>query len=171
MSRGGIRFRAGRPRQRLRREGCKRINVHRLKYLGKLRPWNRFHMDGVEFYVDGLYVLDIRHRGVQTVVNIERVQRPICGERIYLACPRCCRRSRDLYAPPQSAMWGCRVCLDLSYDVESMTKIDKLQEKIAALQRRLAQPRLRQKTRTRLEWLMSNKRTEALDLILAAVKS
>jgi hypothetical protein len=70
-------------------------------------------------------------------------------ERGLLVCPQCARRLWKLYRAP-AGRWGCCLCLDLSYAVESQTRGDRLLGAIERIDVKLA-GRIHSKTRERLQ--------------------
>ena len=155
MSRGGVRAGAGRPRRRRRIEDCLCLNAHRIQRLSMwvhYRPtWQTPTGEVAVEFCRQTHIMTVVRDGYPDQISLEHTH-PLPGcERMWFLCPSCSRRCRDVYMPLDHYLWGCRVCLGLSYATENETKFDRLVTKQQKLEERLARCRPRQiKTKGRL---------------------
>jgi hypothetical protein len=59
-------------------------------------------------------------------VTLIRTLTPRGRERVWLQCPACGRRCKAICLPPNDVQWGCRSCLSLSYEVQSLSPEHRL---------------------------------------------
>ena len=155
MPRGGIRIGAGRPRRRRRIGDCLRLNAHRIQRLSMWvrhrRTWQTRRGEvTVDFSRDPRGMDAIRDGSEERIV-LDYTHPPHGGERMWFLCPSCDRRCRDIYMPLDHYLWGCRICLNLSYATENESRFDRLLTKKLKLQSREARCSSRQiETRTKL---------------------
>ena len=149
MSRGGIREGAGRPRRRRRIGDCLCLNAHTIQrvsmWVWYQQTWQtrRYGEVAVEISREPQVMLAVRD-GCEDRISLEYTDPLHGGERMWFLCPSCGRRCRDVYLPLDHYLWGCRVCLDLSYATENETRFERLARKEQKLQVRLAKCRPRQ---------------------------
>ncbi len=153
MPRGGIRNGAGRPRRRRRIEDCLCLNAHRIQRLSMwvhyLPAWETPTGEvAIDFCRQPQVMSTVRDDHCDQI-SLEYTHPRYGGERMWFLCPSCSRRCRDVYMPLDCYLWGCRVCLDLSYATENETKFDRLMTKQQKLEMRLARCRPRQTKKKR----------------------
>ena len=130
MSRGGIRYGAGRPAWRLKLERCKRIGVTAFQRAGMLAPghWGWQWTDretgdvlasigvaGAAGCVTLNYSVDGAH--VSERIAIVRSACALGGSRPWFRCPRCAGRVGFLYL--RGSRFACRHCQRLAYASQS----------------------------------------------------
>ena len=111
------------------------------------------------------------------------------GERWFLVCPACHRRCLALFrlvnADRRPPMWGCRTCHGLGYQSQRLSTVDRANERLRAVGRRLDRtcngavafparpPRMRWATYLRLadRWIAARDRRDALVApLIAAIR-
>ncbi len=152
MSRGGMRYGAGRPGHRAKAEHMQRVDIRlwrRGGYLlaGRSFTW-RWNRDGdpagsIGVQVNGADLLqlhymvgdgDQRRDGSQTI-RLDRSSCTFGGTRPWFVCPCCHRRAGLLFM-----RWGrfaCRTCQQVAYASQSCDGIDRLWRKQAKIEARL----------------------------------
>jgi hypothetical protein len=74
---------------------------------------------------------------VITSVDLEPTTPTYGGRRWWFRCPGCERRCRVLYLPHGGSRFGCRVCLDLAYATQYVSRITRSLWKVERLRARL----------------------------------
>lgn len=151
MSRGGMRYGAGRPGYRAKAEQLHRVDVRQWARQGYLRgacvfswSWNRGgeHSGAIGVHVHSPDVLTLRYtvtqndvaREVADRVTITRTACPYGGTRPWFNCTRCACRVAVLYL-----RWGrfaCRHCQRVAYSSQAEDVMDRTwrtQRKIEAI--------------------------------------
>lgn len=149
---GGMRYGAGRPGWRRRCEQVPRIDLREFRRRSLIRQgaftwsWNK---DGdpcgsvsVRFG-EGLAWLHLSytHNGkrVEDAFALEHRPCRFGGQRHFIVCSRCRKRSLVLYGVSRDGRFACRSCLRLGYLCESMSLADRAQRKADKLEAKLAE--------------------------------
>lgn len=74
------------------------------------------------------------------IVRLERTPARFGGERVWFACPRCCKRVQKLYLPPGGGRFACRRCHDLAYDTQHQSRTHRAMDRFFRLADRLSEP-------------------------------
>jgi hypothetical protein len=145
MARGGIRYGAGRPRERRTVEGAIALNIRQIQERGNLLPgrgftstWTRDgqNIASIRIAVDEWSLtLDFVADGhpVEQQIMRDQTQCHFGGQREWLICPRCGGRRATLYYAHRR--FACRSCLNLAYRSQQLDIVDrswKKQRKIEA---------------------------------------
>ncbi|WP_290639322.1 hypothetical protein [Aquabacterium sp.] len=147
---GGMRFGAGRPGWHMKAEHCRRIDVHRFKREGMLRPgsWGWSWRDSetgkvlasigvigghdritLEYSVGGTPITE--H------INITRTACAYGGSRPWFNCPKCWDRVAVLYL--RQSRFACRKCQRLVYASQSEDALGRTWRKQSKLEARLGE--------------------------------
>lgn len=129
---GGYRYGSGRPSRRLKHESAKRIEIRYLKkngYLeggGKRLSWQRNGEKTGSILVvpnetELLFKYSLKSGELSTdcsqTVGLRKETCRFGGYRCWLICPRCKSKRTTLYF--RNRHFACRVCQDISYQVQS----------------------------------------------------
>ena len=154
MSRGGMRYGAGRPSHKVKAEHLQRVEVGRWHRGGYLRAGRSFtwswHRDdeptgNIGVLVHGADSLalqymvgsdDQRRDGSQTI----RLAHTSCNygkSRPWFVCPVCQRRAGVLYM--RAGRFACRSCQRVAYSAQSDDSVDRMWRKQAKIEKRLGQ--------------------------------
>ncbi len=134
---GGYRIGAGRSGRAFKTEDCQRLSVSCLQRTGVLaKAWVgqwawQDPMHGKTQSIikmrttsDAVYLSFASHgRSVLQVLMLSQVSNTFGGHRIYLTCPRCSSRRREVYL--LDGLFLCRVCHALPYQSQSEGRIDR----------------------------------------------
>lgn len=130
MSRGGIRYGAGRPAWRVKLERCRRLGIGAVHRAGMLAPgrWGWQWTDretgsvlasiGIAGAADCVtlhYTVDEAH--ISQTIGIDRTACALGGSRPWFKCPRCSGRVGFLYF--RGSQFACRKCQGLAYASQS----------------------------------------------------
>jgi hypothetical protein len=98
-------------------------------------------MDGaIRFrYTQTDYWTDIE-RSHDYVVEVIRTPATVGGERVWFLCPRCYRRVRMLYLPPNAGRFACRHCHNLAYSSQHQSRRYRAIDRLFRLADRLDRP-------------------------------
>jgi hypothetical protein len=152
MSKGGMRYGAGRPGYRAKAESLRRVDIrvwHRGGYLGGSRWFSWRWTLGSEaagsigVRVDGRDALRLeymlgeegsRRDGTQAI-QLSHTACGFGGSRPWFLCPVCQRRAGVLYL--RFGRFACRTCQRVSYASQSGDEIDALWRRQAKIERKL----------------------------------
>lgn len=136
MGRGGERWGAGRPAQKVKAEQLQRLDIRQLHQRGLLDVgtysawcWTRNGEPAgrVAFTVyENSIWLDYRANGRDTAQTIETTETPCAygGSRRWFACPVCGGRCAVLFM--RASRFACRSCQRVSYSTQSGSKHNRL---------------------------------------------
>ena len=154
MSRGGLRWGAGRPAYRVKAEQLQRLDVRDLNRRRLLKPGNMFvwtwrrgdEVTGsISVRADDRNRLTLLYstgsnqdrRDVSQCVRIESTSCGFGGSRSWFACPCCSRRIAVLYI--RSGRFACRHCQRVAYSSQSEDGIGRAWRRQAGIERRLGE--------------------------------
>lgn len=136
MGKGGERWGAGRPAQKVKAEQLQRLDIRQLRqrgllYVGTYSAW-RWTRNGepagrVAFTVNENSIgLAYMANGRDTVQTIETTETPCAygGSRRWFACPVCGGRCAVLFM--RASRFACRSCQRVSYSTQSGSKHNRL---------------------------------------------
>jgi hypothetical protein len=153
MSRGGMRWNAGRPGYRAKAEHLCRVDVRQWARLGYLREgcifsWRWTVGDepagaiSVRVHSPDALTLDYTFgpgsdnpRIVAEHVSIERTACPYGSTRPWFSCPRCAQRVAVLYL--RRGYFACRHCQRVAYSSQSDDQLDRMWRRQQKIEKRL----------------------------------
>ena len=148
MSRGGHRYGAGRPGQRIKAENCRSIDVRQFNREGVLTPgaWSWSWRDAETLKLQASITVCaapgrvvLRYAvGTQDIAENVPILRTACslgGDRPWFACPRCHGRVAILYL--HGLRFACRHCQDLVYRSQSAGRMYNAFARLRKLENRL----------------------------------
>ncbi len=136
MGKGGERWGAGRPAQKVKAEQLQRLDIRQLRqrgllYVGTYSAWkwtrNGEPAGRVAFTVNENSIgLAYRVNGMDTAQTIETTETPCAygGSRRWFACPVCGGRCAVLFM--RASRFACRTCQRVSYSTQSGSKHNRL---------------------------------------------
>lgn len=154
MSKGGMRFGAGRPSYKAKAEQLQRVEIGRWHRGGYLRAGNSFtwawNRGGeptgeISVLVHGASSLALRYMvgsegqrrdGSQTIL-LTQTACNYGNARTWFACPVCQRRAGVLYL--RAGRFACRHCQRVSYSSQSCDLMDRMWRKQSKIEGRLAE--------------------------------
>lgn len=152
MSRGGMRWNAGRPGYRVKAEHLCRVDVREWARRGYLRgpcafSWSWHRGDepagSIGVSVHGPTALTLAYtfgsgidkRNVAETMTLVTSSCAYGGTRQWFACPRCARRAAVLYL--RGGYFACRLCKRVAYSSQSDDDLDRLWRRQHKIETRL----------------------------------